>query len=119
MSKSFSDILASSGFTTRDASNYTNPREVVDDGLGSGYSSESCGSDRGASARFFGPDEINPQHVQGLSVAMKNDIKTPIKQEVRTNPFTNPKATENPTSVLEATSNRRTSPPPKDFLDQI
>jgi hypothetical protein len=124
MGKSFSDVLAGAGYATRNVSNPTVIREIPDEGIGAGFASDSPGGDAGPSLRFM--DEIiNHKKVpRAFKTPPINDhIETPIKKEVSGNPYTNPNATtsesEIPSSVLKATSNRRTAPPLPDFAPQI
>jgi len=124
MPKSFSDVLAGAGYATRNASNPAVIREIPQEGIGAGFASDSPGGDAGPSLRFM--DElITIKKVKGSQKTGRtvDKIETPIKQETRSNPYTNPKATELeteiPSSVLEATSNRRVSPPLPDFGPEL
>lgn len=120
MAKSFQDVLASAGYTTRNMSNPVVIREIPAEGIGAGYASDSPGGDAGPSLRFM--DElITIKKVKGSQKTGRtvDKIETPIKQEVRLNPYINPNATttntEIPSTVSEATSSRRTNPPLPDF----
>lgn len=53
MAKGFRDLMAAAGFSTQRADQPRNASGYVDDGLGCGSSSDSPGSDRGASCRVL------------------------------------------------------------------
>jgi hypothetical protein len=113
MAKSFSDIMASSGFRTRNVSNPAVLREIPNEGIGSGYSSESSGSDRGPTLRFM--DELNQKEVPGALAlgASSNDIETRAITKDVPNPYITPsKTVPIPATVRDATSNRPVQPPP-------
>ncbi len=101
--KKFSDLLAQAGYNTKRADNPAVIRERQDTGLGSGYSSESSGSDQGPSCLF--EDDVNGKLVKPLA-KQDNDVAAQFEKERRTNPFTDP-SVDTPTTVKEATGNRR------------
>jgi hypothetical protein len=119
MGKSFRDTLASAGYTTRRADNPAVLRDIPQEGIGSGYGSDSPDSTGGSTLRFM--DELittRPQPNSFKTPKNKDDVETRMKEEVRTNPYTTPSDSETPETVLEATSNRPTEVRP-DFENQL
>jgi hypothetical protein len=120
MAKSFYDLLNQAGYRSRDASNPTVLRDIPDEGIGSGYSSESSGSDQGPSLRFM--DELNQKSVKGANTLGKgqNDVRTEFHKEQRIhNPFVTPSDSPIPTTVKEATAGVRVKPETAEAVEEL
>jgi hypothetical protein len=119
MGKNFRNTLASAGYATRRADNPAVLREMPQEGIGSGYGSDSPDSANGPSMRFM--DElitVRPQPNSLRTPKNNDDVETRMKEEPFVNPYTKPSDSGVPETVLEATSNRRAEVP-VDFENQL
>lgn len=110
MPKRFSDLMAGAGFATRRADQPFAVRIIERDGLGAGTSSDSPGSDRGPSARFY--DDEDGTHQAGA-------IEPEMNNRIEATPDDSPPPATNPYTGLPTKArgyNRVTRPTPKDVM---